>query len=173
MPFDADTDLATAEVAPMPEAESYRRRPPPPPPRRPHAEARYTPEASTTLSLSALYEGASMASLSVSSRVGPSAALVFTGAAGSGVLPAWELAGGFEGFVLGDFRTGLSVGSLVGVADLGMGFGPSITVTPRVGGKLAVAGPLTLEAYGGVAVQPTVGALVIAPSLRVGAGFTF
>lgn len=173
MPFDAPSDLDYADVAPMPEADSYRRRPPPPPPRRPHVEARPAPQASTTLSLSALYQGASMASLSLSSRVAPSAALVFTGAAGAGALPAWELAGGFEGYVLGDFASGVSLGSLVGVADLGMGFGPEITITPRIGGKLAVAGPLMLEAYGGVAVQPTAGALVIAPSLRLGAGFTF
>jgi hypothetical protein len=36
-----------------------------------------------------------------------------------------------------------------------------------------VLGPLTLEAYGGITVQPTAEALVLAASLRVGAGFTF
>jgi hypothetical protein len=173
MPFDEATDLTPAEVSPMPELDEYRRRPPPPPPRRPVHVEREPREATTTLTVSALQQGSAMASLSLSTRVAPKAALVLTGAAGGDFLPAWELAGGLDGYVLGDFRTGLSVGSLVGVADLGQGFGPSLVVTPRVGGKLTVLGPLTLEAYGGITVQPTAEALVLAASLRVGAGFTF
>lgn len=177
--FDADA-APTAEIAPAAEIASadealaWRRRPPPPPPRhRPAPRPSDVGSHQTTLTVSALSAGGTMLSASGELRLAPGVGATITGALGAGDTFAWDVGADFDGYVLGDFDRGLSLGGLVGASDLGLGVGPGLTFTPRVGGKYTFPVPLTVEAYAGVAIQDTAVALVVAPSFRVGVGLSF
>ena len=169
-----DLDVPTAEVSALPEgAESWRRRPGPPPRREPR---RAEPaEGNATLSVSALSQGSPMISASGEFRLAPRMGLTLTGALGGDAYPAWDAGVGVDGYVAGDFSRGLSLGAVVGASDLGLDpiIGSAPSITPRVGVKYTFPVPITLEAYAGVTIQPADVALVVAPSLRIGAGFTF
>ena len=173
--FDADpTPFAEVDTAAEVDADGWRRRPPPPPPRhRPAPRAPAEAEHHTTLSVSALSAGGSMLSLSGEGRVAPGLGATLTGGLGAGETFAWDVGAGLDGYVIGDFDRGISIGGLVGAADLGLGVGSGLTFTPRIGAKYTFAVPFTVQAHAGVAIQDTQVATVVAPSFRVGVGLSF
>ncbi|GDX81655.1 hypothetical protein LBMAG42_34660 [Deltaproteobacteria bacterium] len=173
--FDADS----AEYAPIPAEEGWRHRRPGPPPRAPRhrAEAPKEPTITSTFSVSTLYAYSPMVSLTGELRMAPQMGFAFTGALGSNRAgdPTWDLGAGLDGYVIGNFARGVSIGAVLGASDLGVdpAIGSALTLTPRLGLKYTFDVPITVEVYGGVAIQPAEVALVVAPSLRAGLGFSF